>query len=140
MAISHDINPIELNEVYESLMDVWDRLPELPHPDVVDIVNAVFEQFQDWFWGQYEVWDMSELPTHVDRYNTIQPVIMDWVGQVGTQDEPYQEEPLEPGQVIHLPAEYVYGTVHPIQPAGLSKGMLWTIAGLLATIFLSKAT
>ena len=138
MALPTNTTPMQLNKYYEELMYIWDRLLELPHPDVVDIVNNVFNEFQDWFWGQYERWDMNELPIHIDRYNRIQPVILDWISKTTILDEPVVEQPRTPGEIIHLPPEYVTGRV-PIKPAGISKGMFWTIAGILATIFLSKA-
>ena len=139
MAISTDITPVALNAQYESLADTWDRIETLPNLDTVNLVNETLSAWQDWFWGEYEIWDTNEIYIWVDRYNKLEPIVLEALAQSRLLPEKPISEPKEPGQVIQLPTEYVYGTVHPIQPAGISKGMLWTIGGLLAAIFLSKA-
>jgi len=137
MAITQQSSPDELNTAYEKLMWIWDRLETLPQQSVTDIVNDTLSKWQDWFWGNYEDWPISQLNLWVERYHILSQVIEDAAKKTTVLPEPPKEQPI--GPIVELPPEYVYGKVVPIKPAGISKGILWTIAGILAVIFLSKA-
>jgi hypothetical protein len=138
MAITQQTTPEELNVAYENLMFIWDRLERLPDRAIVDIVNGTFSQWQDWFYGNYEQWDMSQYPIWIERYHILDQVIDEASRLTTVLPEPPQEQPI--GPIVELPPEYVYGRVPPpIKPAGIPKSVMWAIAAVLATIFLSKA-
>jgi hypothetical protein len=129
--------PQKLNEEYEALMYIWDRLSELPDQDTVDIVNRTFNAWQDWYWGNEDYWNLNELPEWENRFVRLQRLIQQAAAQTEIMDEPAEQDPIQPGE--ELPPEYVYGRLPPVKAAGLSKGLMWVIGGILATIFLSKS-
>lgn len=137
---SQNYTPEQLNMEYERVGDIWNRLETLPSPDIVDAFNNAFMAWQDWFWGNYEWWNLSEMPVWENRFIKLEQLVNAAAQQTQILDEPVISEPQQPGQVIELPPEYVYGTVHPIEPSGISKSTMWVLAGILATIFLSKST
>lgn len=119
-------------------MYTWDRLAKLPDKYVVDMVNESFQLWQDWFWGNYEQWPTREIPIWVDRYNATEAVIDKAKSETEVLQQPPKQQPV--GPVVNLPPEYVYGRLPPkVEPVQPGRGIVWTIAAILATIFLSKS-
>lgn len=130
--------PETLNLEYERVGDIWNRLEYLPEQNIVDIVNDAFTAWQDWFWGNYEYWELSEIPVWEHRFIILEKLIDEASKQTKILDEPVTSDPLKPGVITHLPPEYVYGRIPEVKPAGMNKGLMWGIIGILGTILLSK--
>lgn len=94
------MNPVidQLNDAYEALSDRLNLVGEGVSASVVNASNAAIADWQDWYWGNYEEWDLSELPGLITAYNDTKNALTTAEREHGQLEREYEDPAPAPGQ------------------------------------------
>lgn len=92
------MTPDLLNTAYEKLSDRLNLVGAGVSDSVVGAANAAIADWQDWYWANYEAWDLAELPGFLVAYQDIANALVAAEKEHGQLEQEYEDPGPAPGQ------------------------------------------
>lgn len=127
------MGPSDLNDLYDQIADRFSLIQRTLPKDTASLINAELVAWQDWFYGNYDIWPREQISLWIERYELLHDAIERLAQQHGTRTTVYQGKPKSTTPTV-LPEHLVVGT----RPWWYIP--LWGGAILLALMTLSKAS
>lgn len=110
------MTPNELNDHMESHGDRLNRLNIETNKEIIAEINAAIADWQDFYWGQYDEWDLTKMPEW-DSLSTDIASRMTELEALAPSDATYVEPDVDPDIIpIVLPDHHVTGQVPDTEP------------------------